>query len=104
MNVHFVSKTDNLETPQWLFDKLNEHYRFDVDVCALPENAKCERYYTPDVDGLKQDWTGNCWMNPPYGREIGEWLRKAYESSLNGQLWFVWCQRALIQPGGMNTQ
>ncbi|MGI6260003.1 MAG: DNA N-6-adenine-methyltransferase [Anaerolineaceae bacterium] len=84
MNVHFVSKTDNLETPQWLFDKLNEHYRFDVDVCALPENAKCERYYTPDVDGLKQDWTGNCWMNPPYGREIGKWLRKAYESSLSG--------------------
>ena len=78
----FSSKTDMWETPQDLFDRLDAIYRFDLDVCAVPENAKCERYFTPEIDGLKQDWSGTCWMNPPYGREIGKWVRKAYESVL----------------------
>jgi len=78
------SLTDVWETPQDLFDKLNQQYSFETDVCALPENAKCETYFTPEVDGLSQDWTGVCWMNPPYGREIGNWMKKAYESSLAG--------------------
>ena len=78
------SNSDRWETPQKLFDELNQKYNFEIDVCALPENAKCENYFTPEVDGLKQDWTGVCWMNPPYGREIGKWMKKAYESSRNG--------------------
>ena len=86
MNVElmFSSKTDLCETPQEFFDKQNAIHGFDLDVCALPENAKCTQYYTPDVDALKQPWTGVCWMNPPYGRKIGEWVRKAYESSQQG--------------------
>ena len=80
----FSSKTDLWETPQDFFDRLNAIHRFTTDVCALPENAKCENYYTPDQDGLKQNWTGTCWMNPPYGRRIGEWVRKAYESAQQG--------------------
>ena len=78
------SNSDCWETPQELFDELNQKYNFDVDVCALPENAKCTNYFTPEIDGLKQEWIGTCWMNPPYGREIGKWMKKAYESSLNG--------------------
>ncbi|KLT73269.1 adenine methyltransferase [Neisseria arctica] len=84
MSVHFSSKTDLWATPQDFFDNLNEEFGFELDVCALPENAKCEKYFTPENDGLKQDWTGTCWMNPPYGREIGKWMKKAYESSLTG--------------------
>lgn len=61
----FSSKTDLWATPQEFFDRLNKVFRFDVDVCALPENAKCVSYYSPDDDGLKQDWRGVCWMNPP---------------------------------------
>jgi len=80
----FKSGTGEWETPQDLFDRLNAEFHFDVDVCALPSNAKCPRFYSPVEDGLKQHWTGVCWMNPPYGREIGRWLRKAYESSLAG--------------------
>lgn len=81
--VHFSSKTDMWATPQDLFDKLHAKYGFTLDVCALPENAKCARYFTPDDDGLKQNWSDHvCWMNPPYGREIGLWMKKAYESSL----------------------
>jgi len=80
----FTSNTDLWATPQDFFDKLNEEFHFELDVCALPENAKCANYFTPEMDGLKQQWKGVCWMNPPYGRTIGAWVRKAYESSLGG--------------------
>lgn len=84
MAVHFSSKTSDWETPQDFFDRLNSEFHFELDVCATPENAKCKRYFTPEVDGLKQKWTGVCWMNPPYGREIGRWVKKAYESAQEG--------------------
>lgn len=71
-SVHFSSKSDMWETPQDFFDKLNKEFNFDVDVCALPENAKCKNYFTPAQDGLIQKWDGVCWMNPPYGRKIGK--------------------------------
>jgi phage N-6-adenine-methyltransferase len=80
----FSSETDMWATPQSYFDRLNRIYRFGTDVCATPENAKCEKFYTEAMNGLEQKWEGVCWMNPPYGREIGEWMRKAYESSLEG--------------------
>lgn len=83
-SVHFSSATDLWATPQEFFDELDKEFGFELDVCALPENAKCEKYYTPDIDGLKQQWRGTCWMNPPYGRKIGAWMKKAYESSLDG--------------------
>jgi hypothetical protein len=57
------------ETPQWLFDQYHAQFRFTLDVCATAENAKCPRFFTPEVNGLEQDWGTNvCWMNPPYGR------------------------------------
>jgi len=80
----FSSKDMTWETPQKLYDKLSEEFNFTLDVCALPETAKCEEYYTPEIDGLKQEWKGICWMNPPYGKEISVWLKKAYEESLKG--------------------
>lgn len=80
----FSSQNNEWETPQAFFDKLDEEFHFDIDVCALPHNTKCEKYYSPDDDGLKQHWNGRCWMNPPYGRSIGEWMRKAYEESRGG--------------------
>ena len=76
----FTSKTDQWATPQDFFDKLNEEFGFTLDVCALPENAKCSAYFSPEIDGLKQDWLGVCWCNPPYGRGIGEWIKKASQS------------------------
>ena len=83
-SVHFSSATDLWATPQWFFDQLNHEFNFDLDVCANDENAKCARYFTIDDDGLSQDWKGSCWMNPPYGRQIGKWMRKAYESAQDG--------------------
>ena len=84
LSVHFSSKTDLWETPQHFFDALDAEFGSTLDVCALPENAKCARYFTPEEDGLKQRWQGVCWMNPPYGREIGFWVRKAFESARDG--------------------
>jgi len=83
-NVHFSSETDDWATPQSFFDKYNEIYKFNVDVCANYKNAKCKHYFSLIEDGLTQEWQGICWMNPPYGREIGIWMKKAYESSIKG--------------------
>lgn len=77
-DVHFSSATDMWETPQDLFDLLNAEFNLNVDVCATRENAKLPLYYHKGVDGLLMTWTGDrCWMNPPYGREIGKWVEKA---------------------------
>ncbi len=71
-------------TPQALFDQLNMEFNFDIDVCASYQNHLCPRYYTIEDDALKQKWSGVCWMNPPYGRQISAWMEKAYLSSLKG--------------------
>ena len=77
------SKTDLWSTPQWLFDKLDSVFHFTLDACATAENAKCEIFYSPEQDGLAQEWSGNVWCNPPYGRQIGKWVQKAFESTAN---------------------
>ena len=82
--LHFSSETDLWSTPQAFFDSLCEEFPFQTDVCANEDNAKCENYYSIERDGLKQEWMGVCWMNPPYGRAIKHWVKKAYESSLTG--------------------
>ena len=80
----FSSKTDLWETPQDLFDKLNNEFQFTLDVCATPENAKCDKFYTKEQDGLKHPWKGTVWCNPPYGRGIGQWARRALFASVSG--------------------
>lgn len=83
----FTSKTDLWATPQEFFDRYNKVYNFELDVCATKENAKCDKYYTLEDDGLIQDWAkdgGFIQMNPPYGRDIIKWMKKAYEESLKG--------------------
>lgn len=82
--VMFSSKTDMWATPQDFFDKLNEEFHFTLDAAAITENAKCEKYFTPEDDGLSQDWEGIVWCNPPYCRQTGKWVKKAYEESQNG--------------------
>lgn len=84
MEVHFSSKTDNWATPVDFFNNLDKTFGFTTDVCASHENHKCKKYYTKEDNGLEQQWEGVCWMNPPYGREISKWVKKAYLSSLTG--------------------
>lgn len=78
------SKTVEWGTPQDLFNELNDAWHFTVDVAADNMNHKIKNYYDKGANGLKQDWTGEMvWCNPPYGREIKDWVKKAYESKAN---------------------
>lgn len=78
-----LTSTGNVvaETPKEFFDKVSRIFNFTLDACALQENAKCSNYYTPEDDGLSKPWWGGVWCNPPYGREISSWVKKAYEES-----------------------
>ena len=78
----FSSKTDLWSTPNDFFDKLNDEFHFTLDPCSTHENAKCYRHFTEEENGLLQDW-GNevVFCNPPYGRQIKYWVKKAYEES-----------------------
>lgn len=84
MSVHFSSATTEWETPQDLFDSLHAEFGFDRDVCATAENSKCAGFFSKEDDGLVQEWTGTCWCNPPYGREVGKWVEKARLSAQKG--------------------
>lgn len=76
------SKTDNWATPQDFFDKLNEEFHFTLDPCANEENHKCNLFFTKEQDGLTKDWGGHVvFCNPPYGKEIADWVRYSYEQS-----------------------
>ena len=77
----YSSKRDDWETPREFFDKLNLEFGFNTDVCATKRNAQVPMFFSPEENGLVQDWAGNCFMNPPYGREIGRWVKKAFEES-----------------------
>ena len=81
------SATDEWETPHDLFEKIDYVYGFDLDVCATAENAKCTTFFTKDDDGLALAWRQygeSAWMNPPYGKDIGKWCRKAASEAMNG--------------------
>ena len=79
----FSSRTDEWSTPQNIFEELNKEFYFNLDPCATKDNAKCRKFFTKEQNGLKQNWQGyNVFCNPPYGRKIKEWVRKAYEESL----------------------
>ena len=96
LKVHFMSNNTEWATPKSLFDKLNSEYHFTLDVCATPENTKCEKFFTVEDDGLKQSWIEFDWSkqtfknplpvvvkeiifcNPPYGRALKDWVEKCY--------------------------
>lgn len=84
-DLHFSSASAEWATPQDFFDCLNAQYKFTLDPCATAENAKCEKFYTKEQDGLAQSWANEVvFMNPPYGRGINKWIEKAHDSSLEG--------------------
>ena len=74
---NFKSDKVVYSTPVKLFDFINSEFNFDIDVCALPENAKCKSYFSPEIDGLSQDWKGICLMNPPFNKDLKKWILKA---------------------------
>ena len=80
--VHYSSKSNEWETPDDLFAELDSEFHFTLDPCATVENAKCHKFYTINEDGLSKSWEGEVvFMNPPYGRQIRQWIKKAREES-----------------------
>jgi phage N-6-adenine-methyltransferase len=74
-------------TPPEVFDPLNAEFQFTLDPCATRETAKCSAFFTEEEDGLAQSWgRERVFMNPPYGREIYAWTRKAREAAQAGAL------------------
>lgn len=86
--VLFSSKESDWGTPQDFFDELNSEFDFGLDAAATDRTAKCERYFTPETDGLAQPWTVSegraVFCNPPYCRETAKWVKKAYEEAQKG--------------------
>src|SRR5262249_57492963 len=81
--VYHESKRHDWETPWLVFRAYDAEFHFTLDVCATAENAKCARFFSPAQNGLLQDWGDDvCWMNPPYGRQLYDWLQTAWKSSL----------------------
>lgn len=96
----FSSEKMDWETPKWLFDELNEHFHFTLDPCCTHENAKCLKHYTEYENGLNQLWKNEIvFCNPPYGREITNWIKKAYDESKNGKTTVV-----LLVPSRTDTK
>lgn len=86
--VRAMSQRDMREdwaTPDRVFAPLHAEFRFTLDAAALPHNAKCSVFWTPEEDGLTRSWFPRTWLNPPYGyRNLWRWMQKAYRESLRG--------------------
>ncbi len=85
----FSSERIDWETPAEIYDPLNDEFFFTLDPCCTRANQKCLHGFTEEEDGLSQEWHGNVYMNPPYGRQIIDWVKKAYEESQTNQVGVV---------------
>ncbi|MEA4960369.1 DNA N-6-adenine-methyltransferase [Lutispora sp.] len=97
----FSSKTDLWATPQWLYDELHKEFNFQLDAACNRENCKCYRgLFIEKFDGLQEDWyrERSIWLNPPYGRQIGKWVKKAYVESQKG------CTVVCLLPARTDTK
>ena len=97
----FSSDSTEWETPETLYRQLNQEFSFDIDVCASDKNSKHYYYISAEQDALRQAWNQMarvCWMNPPYGRKIGDWIQKAWEESQKG------CTIVCLLPARTDTK
>lgn len=82
MNIHFSSQSNEWDTPQDFYDELNKEFNFTLDPATNGTNAKCDRYFTPADNGLAQSWDKEIvFCNPPYGRGLRHWVKKASETT-----------------------
>ena len=81
-----VGKSHSVEysTPLKIVNHLIEEFSLTKDVCASAENAKLPHYWTIEDDALSKTWEGNCWMNPPFNRDLQKWVRKAHAERHSG--------------------
>lgn len=75
---------DDWETPRALFEDLDREFHFTLDPCCTHQNAKCQKHYTAEDDGLTKDWQGETvFCNPPYSKVGNQdaWIKKCYEEA-----------------------
>ena len=79
----FSSISNEWETPNNVFNRLNDEFNFILDAASTIDNAKCKNFYSIEDNSLNQNWSNHksIWCNPPYGREIGKFIKKGYEES-----------------------
>lgn len=81
------SNSSEWTTPDYFFKDLNKEFNFTLDPCSTHENAKCQKHFTKEEDGLKQNWSNDIvFCNPPYGKELPLWIEKAYNENKKGAL------------------
>ena len=87
------SKRHDWQTPDGLFNSLSEVFDFELDAAASLENKKCARFFSVELDALKQSWqtSGWVWVNPPYGKGVGKWFDKAIVESEKGAKVVMMC-------------
>lgn len=92
--------SDEWETPDKLFNFLNTKCGgFNLDVCATAYNRKVPNYYDKAQNGLKQEWKGVCWCNPPYSK-IEPWVDKAINETKPGPHTVVY----MLLPANTDTK
>ena len=96
----FSSEDQKWATPKRIFNRFDAVFRFKLDPCCVPKTAKCATYFTPETDGLKQDWhkVGNTFVNPPFSRELPLWIKKSFDESQKGII------VAMLIPARPDTQ
>jgi site-specific DNA-methyltransferase (adenine-specific) len=81
------SLRQDYETPDWLFDLLDDEFQFTIDGAASSYNTKHERYWTKEDNALAQDWTDETvWINPPFenkraNRTLSKFVEKAWNET-----------------------
>jgi phage N-6-adenine-methyltransferase len=77
-----VTSTDYYTPPEF-FSKLNEEFHFDLDPCTSKSNPLgIKNFFTKEDDGLSKSWEGfTTYINPPFGRIMLKWIKKAIEES-----------------------
>ncbi len=89
-----IKDRDSWQTPQWLFDKLNKQYDFDMDCCATEENKKVP-YFVKDFLSTTYYGQFKGWMNPPFS--MPTWMFEHFFKSMKSGV-------AIYRCDNMETQ
>lgn len=91
-------------TPQDFYEQLHKEFNFTLDAAASAQDTKCEKYFDEQMNSLIQPWTGSVWVNPPYGRTIGLWVKKAIEETYNSAEFGLHCSVVMLLPARTDTK
>ena len=78
-DVKYKSSRDDYKTPPVIYNRLLKIFganEFDYDVACSDFNIPAKNHFTIKENGLKQEWNGFCFCNPPW-KKTEKWIRKA---------------------------